>query len=156
MSTSTISGAGEPAAPAPEPQGYLERAVQWAARKVLHLNLRSPDELARERLIDALKKKTMCPLILLQQFDRYVSSIERRLIYESLGKRQPLGWQDRIMNWMWRDESQINKRYREIGRTIAVKNPYLLAPTMMRILSQPVESLECKDPSGHFVRKKNT
>jgi hypothetical protein len=150
----TILGAGGPAAPAIEPQGYLERAVQWTARKVLHLNLRSPDELAKERLIDALKKKTMCPLILLQQFERYVSPIERRLIWENLGKRQVLGWQDRILNWMWRDESQINRRYREIGQTIAVKNPYLLAPTMIRILSQPAESLECKDPSSHFSGQK--
>ena len=90
----------------------------------------------------------ICPVVLFRQFERHVVPSQRIGIFERLGKQCPLSYKDRVWNWIFRDEAQINRRYREIGKNRAMKNPYLLAPALINVLSSPDDWQTCQCPSN--------
>jgi len=129
-----------------EPPGYVESAVQWLGRKILHVKYLSDEEIERQdridkinrkkqNLIDKINQKQICPNVLLKQFVIHVPRIEQTQILEKLGRSAPLSYKDRLWNCFFRDEMQIKRRYCEIGKSLAMQNPYLLASSLVRALS---------------------
>jgi len=127
-----------------EPPGYLERGVQWMSRQIFHLKISTSEQLSKERLIEGINKKMVCPTVLFRQFERYVVNSQRLDIFEQLGKKRPLSYKDRVWNWIVRDAPQIKQRYREIGKIMAMKNPYLLAPSLIKALSTQDDWQTCQ------------
>ncbi len=127
-----------------EPPGYLERGVQWMSRQIFHLKISTSEQLFKERLVEGINKKMVCPIVLFRQFERYVAKSQRNEIFEQLGKKRPLSYKDRMWNWIVRDASQIKQRYREIGKMMATKNPYLLAPDLIKALSTQDNGQTCQ------------
>jgi hypothetical protein len=122
-----------------EEPGYVERGVQWLARTVFHFQAISREERVRKWLLDHLKNHTICPAVMIHQFQRRVTREERSEIFEKIGRQRPLSWQDRLLNRYWRDEWQAGKRFREMGREAVRQNPYLLAPRLEQVLKEPLQ-----------------
>jgi len=128
--------------PIEEERGYLERAVYWMKYSVFHVARDDSETLFKQRLLEQLKTQVLCPTVLRRQFDRYVLKEQRYETFENLGKKNPLGVRDRFLNWIWRDDRAVRKHYREIGREMARQNPYLLAPSLEKALSEDPNRLD--------------
>ena len=114
------------------------------SRQIFHLKISTSEQLFKERLVEGINKKMVCPIVLFRQFERYVAKSQRNEIFEQLGKKRPLSYKDRMWNWIVRDASQIKQRYREIGKMMATKNPYLLAPDLIKALSTQDNGQTCQ------------
>ena len=123
-----------------DPPGYLERFVFWFKYSVFHIAKEDSEKDLKARLIEQIKNQTLCPQVLLIQFNRFVSKTERQIAFENLGRKN-IGIQDRILNWIWRSQASERKHYLEIGKEMARQNPYLLALTFERALSK--EPCQC-------------
>ncbi len=126
--------------PAEEERGYLERAVFWMKYSVFHVAEEKSETFFKKRLLAQLKDQVLCPTVLRRQFDRFVPKPERYATFENLGKKNPLGVRDRILNRIWRDDSGIRRCYRKIGKEMARQNPYLLAPCLEGVLATSCEA----------------
>jgi len=127
-----------------ESAGYVERSVRWIARKILHLKISSTEQLESEELIDKINKKMLCPTVLFRQFERHVLPSQRIQCFESLGQTRPFSYTERVWNWVFADQARIKRRHREIGKFLALKNPYLLSPVLIKALSNPDDWQTCQ------------
>jgi hypothetical protein len=117
---------------APEPPGYVERFVSALYQKIFRLL--SAEESLEIQLIQKIRSKSLPPRDLILQFERMVSPEEKRQIYEQLGKAKDLPSKDRMLNWMWRNDAEVSRCYRDFGKEAARRNPYLLAKSFEAIL----------------------
>lgn len=108
-------------------RGYVECGMQWIGRKIFHLNGVSKEEQLRLFLLDGMKNKTICPTVLFKQFEHLLTEEQQKEIFERLGKKAPLQMYDRLMNRIWRNAEIISRRFIEMGKFAARKDPYLLA-----------------------------
>jgi hypothetical protein len=148
------------------PPGYIESAVQWIGRKVLRIKYPSDEEELKKQdqiekmnrkkrnLIVKINQRLVCPEVLFRQFVIHVPRVKQTEVLEKLGRGEPLSYKDRLWNRFFRDESQIKRRYREIGKCLATKNPYLLAPSLIQALSFQGNASEVSFPDQpSFVRR---
>jgi len=127
-----------------QPPGYVERGVRWIARKALHLKLPTVEQLQNDELIDRINKKMLCPVVLFRQFQRHIVQSQCIKIYVELGKECPFSYKERVWNWIFRDEAEIKRRHLEIGKSRVRKDPYLLAPSLIKALSNPDDWRSCQ------------
>jgi hypothetical protein len=128
----------------PEPLGYLEKGVQWVANRLLRIRFPSAEDSFKIWLVDQIRSSTLCPAVLINQFNRYVPRTQRQEVYEQLGKNSPLPIKDKVLNWIWRNDSEIARRYREMGQMSARQNPYLLAPSLEKALLAKANRRGCE------------
>ena len=93
----------------------------------------------------------LCPVVLYRQFQRHIVQSQRIEIFVELGKARPFSYKERVWNWIFRDETEIKRRHFEIGKSRVQKDPYLLAPRLIKALSSPDDWRSCQCPAARRV-----
>ncbi len=93
-----------------------------------------------EKLLDDLQKRVVTEPAILGYFEKQVSSLHKDRIYEDLGKKRSLSFQDMILNTIWRNSQDVSACYRRRGAIEVKKDPYLIAPFLEKALQKKINT----------------